>query len=280
MSFSGHIARKRFGQHWLKDTSVLEMILEAAELEPEDRVLEVGPGRGVLTKRLLASQIAGVHAIELDKDLVVGLKKCFGSQPRFTLQEGDVLSVPLVPPGGIPSNKVVANIPYNITGPLLERLVGRLGRPIETRYKLLVLLLQKEVADRILAKPGESNFSALSVRLQLIAKCRMVCQVPPSCFQPPPKVHSEVIAIEPVHFEQCLDQVIAHRVEVLLRKAFASRRKMLRNSLSGLVPLGDLEAFAKEAGVSLSQRPQELSPRKWLVMAKNLNYCEEIRARL
>ena len=280
MSFSGHIARKRFGQHWLKDTSVLEMILEAAELEPEDRVLEVGPGRGVLTKRLLASQIAGVHAIELDKDLVVGLKKRFGSQPRFTLQEGDVLSVPLVPPGGIPSNKVVANIPYNITGPLLERLVGRLGKPIETRYKLLVLLLQKEVADRILAKPGQSNFSALSVRLQLIAKCRKVCQVPPSCFQPPPKVHSEVIAIEPVHFEQCLDQVMAHRVEVLLRKAFASRRKMLRNSLSGLVPLGDLEAFAKEAGVNLSQRPQELSPGKWLVMAKNLNYCEEIGASL
>ncbi len=280
MSFLGHTARKRFGQHWLKDSSVLEMIVEASELKPEDRVLEVGPGRGVLTERLLASRVAAVHAIELDKDLVVGLNQRFRSQSRFTLQEGDVLTVPLIPPDGIPANKVVANIPYNITGPLLERLLGRLGRPIETTYKLLVLLLQKEVADRILARPGQSSFSALSVRLQLLAKCRSVCQVPPSCFQPPPKVQSQVIAIEPVNSEQRLNEELALRVDALLCKAFSSRRKMLRNSLGRLGSLSELEASAKEAGISLNQRPQELSPGEWLKMAKNFNYCQKVGEKL
>ena len=280
MSFSGHTARKRFGQHWLKDASVFEQILAAADLGPEDRVLEVGPGRGALTKRLLASSAAAIHAVELDKDLVEGLNHRFRDQPKFTLQEGDVLSTSLIPPNGIPANKVVANIPYNITGPLLERLVGRLGKPIEWRYKLLVLLLQKEVADRILAKPGQSNFSALSVRMQLMARCRSICHVPPKCFQPPPKVQSEVIAIEPVGFDQSLDQALARRVEVLLCNAFSSRRKMLRNSLRGLVSLIELEAFAKEAGVSLNQRPQEISPAEWLAMAKNFNCFDEFGKKL
>ncbi len=275
MPFSGHVARKRFGQHWLKDESVLEEILEAADIQSDDCVLEVGPGRGVLTERLLASRAALVHAVELDKDLVVGLKQRFNNQPRFTLQEGDVLSVPLTLPNGSFANKVVANIPYNITGPLLERLLGRLGRPVERSYKILVLLVQKEVADRILAKEGQSNFSALSVRMQLLAKCRSICLVPPSCFQPSPKVHSQVIAIEPINTEDHLDIVLANRVEVLLRSAFGSRRKMLRNSLGGLAGMSQLEEIARESGVSLSQRPQELSPNQWMLMAKNIKCVDK-----
>ena len=276
MSFSGHIARKRFGQHWLKDVVILEKILQAAALQPEDRVLEVGPGRGVLTERLLASKVAAVHAIELDKELVNGLRHRFDGEPRFNLLQGDALSVPLVPPDGVPANKVVANIPYNITGPLLERLVGRLGKPAERKYKLLVLLMQKEVADRILAQPGQSGFSALSVRLQLLAKCRSVCNVSPSCFQPPPKVQSKVIAIEPFGPDQLVAQDLACRLEILLRVAFSSRRKMLRNSLGALASLSALEDCAKEAGISLGQRPQELSPREWLLMAKNFNNADEV----
>ena len=276
MSFSGHVARKRFGQHWLKDESVLEKILEAADIQPNDRVLEVGPGKGALTEKLLASQAAAVHAVELDKDLVVGLKQRFNNQPRFTLREGDVLSVPLVFPDGRNANKVVANIPYNITGPLLERLVGRLSSPSKSIYKLLVLLLQKEVAERILAREGQSNFSALSVRMQLLAKCKSICMVPPNCFQPSPKVYSQVIAIEPINSEDHIDIVLAKRVEVLLRSAFISRRKMLRNSLGVLVPMAQLEVFAKEAGISLTKRPQELSPGEWLLIAKKFPCFDDL----
>ena len=120
MSFHGHTARKRFGQHWLRDAAVLDRILEAADLQPQDRVLEVGPGRGALTDRLLASSAAAVHAVELDRDLVTGLQQRFENQPRFSLTQGDVLEVPLLLPDACPAGKVVANIPYNITGPLLD----------------------------------------------------------------------------------------------------------------------------------------------------------------
>ncbi len=271
MAFSGHKARKRFGQHWLKDVFVLKKIVEAADLRSEDRVLEVGPGRGALTEMLLASDVASVHAIELDRDLAKGLKKRFGDHPRFVLQEGDILSVSFDQPGGKNSNKVVANIPYNITSPLLNRLIGGLGKPPEIRYELLVLLLQKEVAERILASPGQSNFSALSVRIQLMANCQKVCNVPPNCFKPSPKVQSQVITLKPLPVEECLETALARKVEALISRAFLSRRKMLRNTLSGIRPFEELKALAKTAGISLDQRPQEISPSSWLDLAEGLN---------
>tara|TARA_Y100001968_G_C19411442_1_gene746527 strand:- start:193 stop:1008 length:816 start_codon:yes stop_codon:yes gene_type:complete len=271
MVFSRHIARKRFGQHWLNDESVLDMIISAAELQPDDRVLEIGPGRGALTERLLNSEASLIHAIELDRDLVTGLKKRFAAKSRFALTEGDVLSVPLKLSDGIWSTKVVANIPYNITGPLLERLIGGLSKPAENIYKRLVILLQKEVADRILAKPGESNFSAISVRFQLLAKSSGVCLVPPKCFQPAPKVYSKVILIEPFCLKERIQPEIAQKVEILLNAAFRSRRKMLRNTLGSLPFFDQIEIAAAQAGISLRQRPQEISSLLWIQLAQALS---------
>ena len=111
MSFSGHTARKRFGQHWLRDTAVLDRILDAADLQPLDRVLEVGPGRGALTARRLRSPAAAVQAVELDRDLVAGLRAQFADDPRFSLTQGDVLKQSLDLPDQRPADKVVANIP-------------------------------------------------------------------------------------------------------------------------------------------------------------------------
>ena len=274
MAFSGHHARKRFAQHWLIDAAVLTQILDAADVQPDDRLLEVGPGRGALTERLLASSASAVHAVELDRDLVSGLRQRFADQARFSLQEGDVLSVPLTLADGRAATKVVANIPYNITGPLLERLLGRLDRPVDHPYQRLVLLLQKEVAQRIRALPGQSCFSALSVRLQLLARCTTVCPVPPRSFKPPPKVHSEVILIEPLAAEQRLEPLLAKRVESLLRQAFLARRKMLRNTLAKVLPDAELNALANDLGISLQQRPQELSPATWVELARGLNRAD------
>ncbi len=271
MGFHGHQTRKRFGQHWLKDQSVLDRIVAAADLQQQDRVLEVGPGRGALTERLLASQAAAVHAVELDRDLVGGLKERFGGEPRFSLRQGDVLELPLLLEDGAPAGKVVANIPYNITGPLLERLIGRLDRPVDPAYQTLVLLVQKEVAERIRARPGHSSFSALSVRMQLLARCHSVCPVPPRCFQPPPKVQSEVIQLNPLPAEERLEPLLARRVELLLKQAFLARRKMLRNTLGSLMPETQLQQLAAEAGVNLQQRPQELAPQTWVALARGLN---------
>lgn len=274
MTFSGHTARKRFGQHWLRDELVLERILQAADLQAADRVLEVGPGRGALTERLLASPVASVHAIELDRDLVSGLRQRFAAEPRFSLQEGDVLAVALEGPGGSRATKVVANIPYNITGPLLERLVGRLDRPVDPPYQSLVLLVQKEVAERIRASPGQSSFSALSVRMQLLAHCRSVCPVPPRCFQPPPRVQSEVVRLDPLPAEQRLPIELARGVERLLRMAFLARRKMLRNTLAPLAAPDQLQDLAAAAGIDLQQRPQEIAPAAWVALARGLNQAD------
>jgi len=271
MGFAGHRARKRFGQHWLMDAGVLDRIVAAAALEPGDWVLEVGPGRGALTERLLASPAAGLVSVELDRDLVAGLRQRFGADPRFTLIEGDALTVPLEPPGLPAPNKVVANIPYNITGPLLERLVGRLDRPVPRPYGRLVRLVQQEVGERIRAVPGSSAYAALSVRMQLLATCRSVVAVPPRCFVPPPKVMSEVIVLEPLPTDRLPPPTLARTVESLLRRSFAARRKMLRNSLAGLLPPASLEGLAAEAGVDLNQRPQELAPERWLALATGLN---------
>ena len=271
MGFSGHQARKRFGQHWLKDQTVLARIADAADLQSQDRVLEVGPGRGALTERLLASPVAAVHAVELDRDLVRGLQDRFGADARFSLRQGDVLESPLLLGDGAPANKVVANIPYNITGPLLERLIGRLDQPVTPPYNRLVLLVQKEVAERIRARPGSSTFSALSVRMQLLAHCTSVCTVPPRCFQPPPKVQSEVIQLDPRPVQQRLAPPLARQVESLLKQAFLARRKMLRNTLGSVLPESQLQQLAQEIGISLQQRPQELAPEQWVALARGLN---------
>jgi len=264
--FSFHRTRKRFGQHWLIDQRVLAAIVGAAALASDDNVLEVGPGRGALTAELLASPARAVQAIELDRDLVGGLKRRFAGEPRFHLLSGDVLRLALPP-----ANKVVANIPYNITGPLLEVLVGRLDRPLSEPYSRLVLLVQREVGERIRAQAGSSCYSALSVRMQLLCRCSLVCPVPPRCFAPPPKVHSEVIALDPLPAAERLDSSLARHVEMLLRRTFASRRKMLRNSLSGLLQEPELVAVAAAAGISLQQRPQELPPAAWVALAAGLN---------
>ena len=275
MSFAGHSARKRFGQHWLRDERILDRILEAAELAPGDRVLEVGPGRGALTDRLLSSPAALVHAVELDRDLVAGLKERFSSRQQFSLCEGDVLEVPLTLPDGLPASKVVANIPYNITGPLLDRLIGRLDRPVDPPYQRLVLLVQKEVAERIRARPGHTSFSALSVRLQLLARCESVCPVPPRCFQPPPKVQSEVIRLDPLPAEQRPDPELCRSVERLLKQAFLARRKMLRNTLAAVRPAQELKQLALDAGIDLQQRPQDVDPQNWVALARGLNATEQ-----
>lgn len=268
MTFSAHRARKRFGQHWLMDQAVLDRIVAAAEIEPGESLLEIGPGRGALSERLLASPASRVAAVELDLDLIQGLRQRFAAEPRFALVAGDALEVPLPP-----ADKVVANIPYNITGPLLERLVGRLDRPVSPPYRRLVLLVQQEVGERIRCAPGSSAYSALSVRMQLLARCSTVCPVPPRCFQPPPKVHSEVIAIDPLPEQQRLEPALARRVEQLLRRCFAARRKMLRNTLAGLLPPEALAEQATAAGFSLEQRPQELPPAAWVALAAGLNRC-------
>ena len=272
MLFSGHHPRKSFGQHWLIDESILEKIILAANIKASDRILEIGPGKGALTERLLDSKAAYIHAIEIDRDLAYGLRRKFSNHPKFSLTEGDVLSMPLSFKDGLPGNKVVANIPYNITGPLLEKLLGSLTQEASYRFKSLVLLMQKEVADRILALPGNSAFSALTVRLQLLGKCNSVCDVSPVCFYPVPKVDSKVIEIKPYTDNERLSTNIEKNLDILIKVAFSQRRKKLKNTLKDICSLDVLENIADEIGITLNERPQELSILKWVQLSKGIKF--------
>ncbi len=266
-----HIPKKRFGQHWLKDEGILDQIVKAAKLTSNDCILEVGPGKGALTEKLIESQARFIQAVELDRDLVVELKKRFRQNNKFSLREGDVLSVPLHSDNGETLNKVVANIPYNITGPLLKRLIGELSKPSENKFETLVLLMQKEVGQRILALPGNSNFSALTVRIQLLAKCHDVCDVPSNCFQPAPKVDSKVVLIKPFISSDPDFHDIGTVLENLLKIAFSGRRKKLRNTIGSFMTSNDqIKDFFDYRGISLDQRPQEISPSNWFALAKAL----------
>ena len=265
-----HIPRKRFGQHWLVDDSVLDKIIKAADLRKGDRVLEIGPGMGALTKRLLQTQVDLVHAVEIDRDLVPNLKMKFKSDNRFSIVEGNALSESLLTINGVSPNKVVANIPYNITGPLLSRLLGDFGGKKKCSYSLLVLLMQSEVAQRILAQPKDTNFSSMSVKIQLMANSDFVCDVAPSSFKPSPKVNSKVITLSPLPEESRLDLDIEKRIDRLLKIAFLARRKKLRNTIGEFFEETSLGEISERIGISIEQRPQEISPDQWVALASEL----------
>tara|TARA_Y100001968_G_scaffold110290_1_gene99835 strand:- start:9843 stop:10667 length:825 start_codon:yes stop_codon:yes gene_type:complete len=270
MLFQSHVTRKRFGQHWLKDENVLRKIIQASDICSNDRILEIGPGKGALTNMLLETNLKSLYSIELDKSLIRGLENQFLNDTRFSVLQGDVLRLSLIPPDGNAANKVVANIPYYITGPILEKLLGRLGNYPELFFNRLVLLMQKEVADRILSQPGNSNFSALSVRIQLLAKCTDVCTVPPSCFVPKPKVTSKVIMLEPLNRTQRYAINHEKMIDRLLRVAFNLRRKKLRNTLITISTLENLQLLASKIGFTLDQRPQNITLNQWVLLSKQL----------
>ncbi|MBD2101797.1 16S rRNA (adenine(1518)-N(6)/adenine(1519)-N(6))-dimethyltransferase RsmA [Leptolyngbya sp. FACHB-261] len=253
--------RKRFGQHWLRSEKALASIVAAADLKPTDHVLEIGPGTGSLTQMLLP-KCGALTAVELDRDLIAPLLKRFGNLENFQLVEGDILMLPL------PSaNKVVANIPYNITGPILEKLLGRIATPIN-QFERIVLLLQKEVALRLCARPGSKHYGALSVKVQYLVDAAWVCDVGAQAFKPPPKVDSAVITLQP-HPPRKIANNPQH-LEKLVTAGFATRRKMLRNTLGGLVNREQLTSFLEQLEVNPQARAEDLGVDAWVSLSNLL----------
>jgi len=221
---------QKLGQHFLASGPILERIASAICPEPAELVIEIGPGRGALTEKLL-SRVARVIAIELDETLVHHLRTTFSGDSRIEVVRADVLSVDLAQWGPVP---VVGNLPYYITSPILEKVL----RSSATRS---VFLIQKEVAQRLVAKPGSRDYGYLTVQTALFAKARRLFDVKPGAFRPPPKVDSSVVLLEPVERELG----IAHR-EAFLRfigHCFRQKRKMLRNNLAGVYDKEVIEAW-------------------------------------
>jgi 16S rRNA (adenine1518-N6/adenine1519-N6)-dimethyltransferase len=253
-----HWPRKRFGQHFLDDPRIQEAIVEAAGLDPEDAVIEIGPGEGALTRRL-AARARRVAAVEIDRDLAARLGDEFGATPAVEIVSADVLRIDL---GGLAARLggrpvVVGNLPYNISSPLLERLIdarAALGR--------MVLMLQREFAERLAARPDTGAYGALSVLAQVHLDIAVRFHVPPGAFRPPPAVESTVIACVPraAPLVPLADEARFRRV---VRAAFAQRRKTLLNALRG-AHVGPAEperlaARLRAAGIDPRRRAETLS---------------------
>ncbi|BAY30265.1 dimethyladenosine transferase [Nostoc carneum NIES-2107] len=264
--------RKVFAQHWLKSEKALDAIVQAAECKEGDRVLEIGPGTGILTRRLLPL-VQSLVAVEIDRDLCDLLAKQLGKRENFLLLQGDFLTLDVQ--GNLAAfpkfqnqNKVVANIPYNITGPIIEKLLGTIANPNPNPFDSIVLLVQKEVAERLYAKAGSKSFGALSVRVQYLAECELICTVPASAFYPQPKVDSAVVRLRPRAIEN--PAIDPRKFENLIKLGFGAKRKMLRNNLQPVVERDRLTHLLEQLEINPQVRAEDLSVSQWVTLANLL----------
>jgi 16S rRNA (adenine1518-N6/adenine1519-N6)-dimethyltransferase len=250
-------ARKSLGQHFLSDGRTAGRILDAADLSPDDLVVEIGPGRGVLT-RSLVHRVKRVVAIELDGELAAALTSRLGFPANLTCIEADARDVGLAEIIAPETNyKVVANLPYYAANPIVRRLLESNPKP-----NLLVVMVQKEVAKNMVAQPGDMGI--LSVATQFYAKAKMVCSVPPKSFRPPPKVTSAVVRLD-VLPEPAIEVESQEAFFRVVRAGFAAPRKQLRNSLSqglGIEPVVG-GRILDLAGIDATRRPQTLDIPEW-----------------
>jgi 16S rRNA (adenine1518-N6/adenine1519-N6)-dimethyltransferase len=248
-----HIPRKRFGQNFLTDQNVLSEIIRVIAPAAGDTMVEIGPGQGAMTALLLA-HLSQLHVVELDRDLVTMLQKKF-SADQLIIHSGDALQfdfAALQPAQG--KLRIVGNLPYNISSPLLFHL-AQYAQQVEDQH----FMLQKEVVQRMVAPPGGKDYGRLSVMLQWRYQMEMLFIVPPSAFDPPPKVDSAIVRMRPIASPLACEQA---RLEQVVTQAFSQRRKVIRNSLSGLFTEQQLVA----AGIDPQARPETISLEQYVAL--------------
>jgi 16S rRNA (adenine1518-N6/adenine1519-N6)-dimethyltransferase len=251
-----HIPRKRFGQHFLADKAVIAAIIAAIRPEAGDAMVEIGPGLGALT-RPLCRMLDHLHVVEIDRDIIARLGEDYPAA-RLTVHPGDVLDFAFdALPCGL---RVVGNLPYNISTPLLFHL----ARYAE-RIRDLHFMLQKEVVERMVASPGGREYGRLSVMLQYRFDMQLLFEVAAEAFTPPPKVRSAVVRMLPRPAAQLAARSDA-RFEQVVRSAFSQRRKTLRNSLAGLLHGADFEAL----GIAAGKRAENLTVAEYVAISNHL----------
>jgi 16S rRNA (adenine1518-N6/adenine1519-N6)-dimethyltransferase len=246
-------AKKRFGQHFLTDRHYLERIVAAIDPRAEDAMVEIGPGTGILTEPL-AQAVRKLHVVEIDRGLAAALRVKY-ADGRVVVHEADALEFDFA---ALPANlRVVGNLPYNVSTPLLFRIAA-----IAERVRDCVFLLQKEVVERMVAEPATAEYGRLSVMLQYRFAMALALDVPPGAFTPPPKVDSAVVRMEPLGKERlrARDETLFARV---VAASFEQRRKTLRNATRNLVP----DAAFETAGVDPKRRGETLSVAEFVRLA-------------
>ncbi|HWQ59605.1 MAG TPA: 16S rRNA (adenine(1518)-N(6)/adenine(1519)-N(6))-dimethyltransferase RsmA [Candidatus Fimivivens sp.] len=263
-------AKKSLGQNFLRDVDIIDGILEIADLGSEDRVLEIGPGTGALTSHLLA-HVASVTAVEIDHDMIVRLGETFCESKGLSLLEANILDMDLgtyLRDAGFEDGKykIIANIPYYITAPIIRLLLSLAIRP-----ERMVLMVQEEVADRLTAPPG--GMSLLSLSAQYYADVTKELFVPKTAFDPVPKVDSAVISLVPKReFSAESDRKLFR----IARAGFAARRKTLANNLSSSlrIPRKEIESMLGSLGLSTLVRAQELAVDEWIRFSERIDRWE------
>ena len=257
-----HIPRKRFGQHFLTDQAVIADIVAAIRPLAEDAMVEIGPGLGALTAPL-AALLRHLQVIEIDRDIAERLRGAY-APARLSVHEGDVLDFDF---SALPPNlRVVGNLPYNISTPLLFHLARYAGRIRDMHF-----MLQKEVVERMVARPGGADYGRLSVTLQYRFHMELLFEVGPDAFSPPPQVDSAVVRMLPRPQVQ-LTAASQSGLEQVVRRAFAQRRKTLRNSLAGLLLAEDYAVL----GIDLGLRAQNLAVADFVAISNYLSEREKL----
>jgi 16S rRNA (adenine1518-N6/adenine1519-N6)-dimethyltransferase len=248
-----HTPRKRFGQNFLQDQSIIRNIIECINPQPEQNLIEIGPGLAALTKPLI-EKLSHLEVIELDRDIVNFLQETFTPQ-QLTIHQGDALKFDFTL-----NNKpirVVGNLPYNISTPIMFYLSQF------PNIQNMVFMLQKEVVERICAKPNNRDYGKLTIMLQYKYKCRYLLDVPPESFYPAPKVDSAIVSLTP-RTDYDWHQVDETNLNQVVSKAFSQRRKTISNSLKGLFSSEQLI----EAGIDPLLRPENIELEKYISLSK------------
>ena len=259
-------AKRALGQNFLIDPNIQRKIVAAIDPGPDDEVLEIGPGVGALTRHL-AGTVKRLVLVELDNDLAARLREEFAGDASVEVVNQDVLDVPLEQVSGDPASlKVIGNIPYNITTPILFSLLERRPRP-----RMIVLMVQREVADRILEPAGSKTYGALAVGVQAVAEVSRVMNVSRDAFRPVPDVMSSVVKIVP-HNPPRLTVEEEAGLRELTRAAFQQRRKQFQRILRDAWHLSveQVEEVGRAAGMDLVQRPETFPPQKFIDLARVL----------
>jgi 16S rRNA (adenine1518-N6/adenine1519-N6)-dimethyltransferase len=252
-----HQARKRFGQHFLTSSDTIEQIVAAISPQEGETIVEIGAGQAAITAPLAASATM-LHAIEFDRDLIAKLKRRFADRENVFVHEADALQFDFSTMGD--SIRVVGNLPYNISTPLLFHLLT--FRDIVTDMHFM---LQKEVVDRMAAIPGNKNYGRLTIMLGCQLEVVPLFDVPPDAFTPPPKVMSSVVRMRPLPNKQ-FDIQDPQILEQIVKQAFSRRRKTLRNALQAHADEADMES----AGLDPGKRPEQIPVDGWINLANLL----------
>jgi 16S rRNA (adenine1518-N6/adenine1519-N6)-dimethyltransferase len=256
----GHVARKRFGQNFLTDESVIRRIVAAFGPVPGQNVVEIGPGLGALTRELLPA-LGRLQVVEVDRDLAAALPIRLLNEGELVVHQADALKFDFRTLARGPHDlRIIGNLPYNISTPILFHLLEQADAIADMTF-----MLQKEVVERMTAAPGCGDYGRLSVMLQVRCEVEWLLDVPPEAFSPPPKVDSAVVRLRP-HATPRYNCVDERRLQHLLTSAFNMRRKTLRNALKGQGSPEQIDA----AGIDLGLRPEEVDVATWVRLSNLL----------